>query len=202
MYLFLVSAQNNSTQASGSPRRELGRAMIRDMAVKRKRKRSKKPLKDRSRKERWRARWILRGESDFVPDLIYDDDFHPKDIVKYFQAQYDLISNPRENRTERGDLKFVTEPVRAPTLAGYAVKIGVSRECLWAWRQKHPKFSESVQRAKAIQEAFLVEQGTLGALNPQVTIMTLKNLQDWTDKVDVGAQGVITLKFDDQDTEA
>ena len=110
--------------------------------------------------------------------------------------------NPTRNVTERGDLKFVTAPVRAPTLAGYAVKIGVSRECLWAWRQKHPKFAEAAQRAKAIQEAFLVEQGTLGALNPQVTIMTLKNLQDWTDKVDVGAQGVITLKFDDQDTEA
>ena len=172
------------------------------MAVKRKRKRAKKPLRDRGRKERWQARWILRGESDFVPDLIYDDDFHPGDIVKYFQDQYDQISNPRENLTERGDLKFVTEPVRAPTLAGYAVKIGVSRECLWAWRQKHPRFSESVQRAKAIQEAFLVEQGTLGALNPQVTIMTLKNLQDWKDKVDIGAQGVITLRFDDQDAEA
>ncbi len=179
-----------------------GRATILAMAVKRKRKRAKKPLKDRGRKERWRARWILRGESDFVPDLIYDDDFHPDDIVKYFQDQYDRITNPQENTTERGDLKYVTEPVRAPTLAGYAVKIGVSRECLWAWRQKHPRFAEAAQRAKAIQEAFLVELGTLGALNPQVTIMTLKNLQEWTDKVDVGAQGIITLKFDDQDTDA
>lgn len=170
--------------------------------AKRRRQRAEKPLSERPRKERWRARWILRGESDFVPDLIYDDDVHPKGIVEFFTTRYEQVGDAERWITERGDLKYVTRPVRAPTLAGYAASVGVSRECLWAWRQKHPKFAEAVELCKALQEAFLVEQGTMGALNPQVTIMALKNLQEWRDKVDVDANAQVTLHFDSDDEEA
>lgn len=133
---------------------------------------------------------------------VYDPDVHPKGIVDYFTEAYERIGDAIENMNDRGDLKFVAEPVRPPTLAGYAARIGVARETLWAWALKHSEFGEAVDVCKAVQEAFLVEQGTLGALNPQMTMFALKNLQGWREKADVSHSGKVELRFDDQDEEA
>ena len=44
--------------------------------------------------------------------------------------------------------------------------------------------------------------GVLGAYGPNMTIFVLKNLLNWTDKVEQTQKGTVVLRFDAQDAEA
>ena len=132
----------------------------------------------------------------------YRPDFHPDDIVAYFQASLDAIEEPERVESPQGGVKHVQAPVPPPTLAGYAAKIGVARETLWAWAKKHEEFEVAVDRCKAIQEAVVLRMGALGAYTPSFSIFILKNLSGWADKVEQKNSGGITLHFDAQDADA
>ena len=123
-------------------------------------------------------------------------------MLEFFRTRYAEAVDAERNENERGDLKYVGVPVRVPTFSGYAAKVGVARETIWAWKKKHTEFADAAGRCEAIQEAFLVEQGTIGALNPQMTIFSLKNLIGWSEKADVRMQGSVELNFDAQDKDA
>ena len=99
-------------------------------------------------------------------------------------------------------MKYVQAPVTPPTLSGYAAKIGVRRETLWAWTRQHEEFDEAVGICKAIQEHVLVTMGLLGAYRPSMTIFMLKNLLGWKDKVEQVHKGAVVLRFDAQDVAA
>ena len=132
----------------------------------------------------------------------YMPDHHPEDIVAYFWAPLDAMEEPERIESPQGGVKYVQAPVPPPTLAGYAAKIGVRRETLWAWTQQHEEFDEAVGICKAIQEQVLVTMGLLGAYRPNMTIFMLKNLLDWTDKVEHVQKGAVVLRFDAQDASA
>ncbi len=89
-----------------------------------------------------------------------------------------------------------------PTLSGYAAKVGVRRETIWAWARRHEEFDEAVGVCKAIQEDLLITMGLLGAYVPGLTIFTLKNLLGWEDKMEQTHRGTVALQFDAQDAEA
>jgi len=175
----------------------------------RRRSSSDKPLRKRSPAERYQARRVLYGGGpdpeapEGVPgaghNRIYDPTFHPEDMVSFFRGRYDKILDSIKNVDDKGSLKFVPVPVRPPTFAGYAVKAGVSKDTIFAWSKKHPEFGEAAEHCKAIQEAFFVELGTLGGLNAQMTMFSLKNLQGWAEKTELGLSGHVELNFDDQD---
>ena len=112
------------------------------------------------------------------------------------------MNEPERIESPQGGVKYVQAPVPPPTLAGYAAKIGVRRETLWAWTQQHEEFDEAVGICKAIQEQVLVTMGLLGAYRPNMTIFMLKNLLDWTDKVEHVQTGAVVLRFDAQDASA
>ena len=99
-------------------------------------------------------------------------------------------------------MKHVQAPVSPPTLAGYAARVGVRRETLWAWTRQHEEFGEAVGICKAIQEQVLVTMGLLGAYAPGLTIFMLKNLLGWQDKVEQVQKGAVVLRFDAQDAAA
>lgn len=160
----------------------------------------RKPLKDRTLREQYEARNILEGAPD-SPIQVYDPEVHPKGLVDYFSNRLKQIEDPEKYATEHR-LVYVTKPVRPPTLAGYAVSIGVRRETLWAWGKQHTEFDEAVGIAKSIEQQILIEQGLLGAYNPGVVALCLKNLQGWTDRVEETHKGSVTLHFDKQDEEA
>ena len=152
------------------------------------------PLGRRSPLERWEARTILHGEPR--PSWAkYDPLFHPEDVLRYFREMYARVEDPERNKNSRGELRWVTRPVRCPTFAAYAARVGVAPVTIWRWSRRHPEFAEAHAKAKAIQEAFLVEQGTLGALNPQATMLGLRNLQGWTDRTEVDVRGRVELSF-------
>ncbi len=163
-----------------------------------KRRRQRKPLAARTQRERYKAENILGG-APTSPSKIYDPDVHPREMLEFFRGRYAEAVDAERNENERGDLKYVGVPVRVPTFAGFAAQVGVARETIWAWKKKYTEFAEAGGRCEAIQEAFLVEQGTIGALNLQMTIFSLKNLQGWSEKADVSMHGSVELHFDEQD---
>ncbi len=133
----------------------------------------------------------------------YRPDHHPEDIVAYFQASLDAIEEPERVESPQGGVKHVQAPVPPPTLAGYAAKIGVCRETLWEWGQKHEEFSDAAKRCKAIQEQVFLHMGALGAYAPSVMILMMKNLHGWMDKVEQKhTGGAVVLQFDAQDERA
>ncbi len=74
----------------------------------------------------------------------YRPDHHPEDIVAYFRAAHDAIEEPERVQSSHGGVKYIQAPVRLPTLSGYAAKVGVRRETLWAWARRHEEFDEAV----------------------------------------------------------
>ena len=84
-----------------------------------------------------------------------------------------------------------------PTLAGFAGKLGVSRDTLYEWATgkhedgtlKHSEFSYAYKRAKELQEQNLVTGALNGVYNATFAIFTAKNVLGWRDKVEQEVTG-------------
>ncbi len=80
---------------------------------------------------------------------------------------------------------------------GYASKVGVRRESLWAGARRYPEFADAVGAARAI--SLWIDLGLLGAYDFRVSKFVLEKLLRWTDHVEPKRGGGITLLFDAED---
>lgn len=77
-----------------------------------------------------------------------------------------------------------------PSLAGFAIKIGVHRDTLDEWAKArdendaliYPEFSDAHSRAKYFQENYLLIHGLEGNIHPQFGMFVAKNILGWRDK--------------------
>ncbi len=117
-------------------------------------------------------------------------DYDPKyieEITEYFN---------REPYKKEGN-KLI--PCDFPTLAGFAVKIGVHRFTLYNWGEKHSEFSDAIKKAKEFQEHIMVTNSMKGLYNTAFSIFAAKNLISWSDKQDITSgdekiEGIIIYK--------
>ena len=87
-------------------------------------------------------------------------------------------------------LKAGLEPSDFPSLAGFAIKIGVHRDTLHEWANKfnddgslaHPEFSDAYKRAKDFQENFILVNGSRGLLPTNFAIFTAINVLGFRNK--------------------
>lgn len=118
-------------------------------------------------------------------------------LIKYFNREpyfeTPVITTYKDGSTKE-EVKLI--PADLPTLAGFAVSIGVHRETLnnWANEKKknkygeetnellHPEFFDAFKRAKDYQENILVINGIQGNYNPAFAIFTAKNIIGWRDR--------------------
>lgn len=86
--------------------------------------------------------------------------------------------------TKQGDVIEIPENEAndMPTLAGFAISIGIHRDTLLEWSKQYPEFSGVYKRAIEFQENFLVVNGNKGLINPAFGIFTAKNILKWKDK--------------------
>lgn len=100
--------------------------------------------------------------------------------------------------------KTVYEPCDFPTLAGFAVSIGVHRETVRNWANEvypedyedkslagthvHPRFFATIKKATDYQENILVTNGLKGLYEQPAFIFVSKNVLGWKDRVDVEAK--------------
>lgn len=158
-----------------------------------------KPLRERGQRARSEALAILNGPRLGSQTPLYDSDYHPAHLLKFFQEQHARVEEILEVETKQFDVKFVQKPIPVPTISGWAANVGISKCTFTKWRVDHPEFEDSVGVVKAIQEDILLRMGTLGAYNPRVVEFMLKNLHEWTDRLDVKQTGDVHLHFDEQD---
>ena len=130
---------------------------------------------------------------------VYDPDVHPAGVLAYFKEGYENVDDPIEYKTDKGIVGFVTKPVRPPSAAAYAAKIGVRPETLWAWEKSHSDFREAIAIGKAFQQAAIFELGSMGAMHTGTMALILKNLHGWTDKLESTHKGSVAFQFDADD---
>lgn len=101
-----------------------------------------------------------------------------EEILEYF--------DPAKNLTLISINKDGTPNLAAfPLLAGFAWKLGVSRDTLHEWAKRHPEFSDAYARAREAQEVILATGGLNGAYNATFATLTAKNILGWRDKTDL-----------------
>lgn len=129
----------------------------------------------------------------------FKDEFADQ-LIEYFSAK---PYTEKENREVAGDV---------PTLAGFAIKLGVSRDTLLEWASaldetgslKYPEFSGAYKRARDYQENWLATNTLKNLVNPAFAIFMAKNVIGWRDK-QPGETDVIVNNFNaksDQDLDA
>lgn len=72
-----------------------------------------------------------------------------------------------------------------PTFEKFAFSIGVHRETLLNWTEKHQEFFDTYKKAKDLQKDMLIDLGMRGLYNSTFTIFTAKNITDMKDKTEV-----------------
>lgn len=92
-------------------------------------------------------------------------------LIEYFSAK---ISTVNSMGTER--------PSDFPSLAGFAIKIGVAKDTLYEWSKVYPDFSVAYKRAKDFQENWLLVNGNKGLIPPNFGIFTAKNVIGYRDR--------------------
>jgi hypothetical protein len=102
-------------------------------------------------------------------------DYDPK-YIEMFYEYFDKKPYSKDLNTNK------IEAEDFPSIAGFAILIGVSRDTLYEWAKVYPDFSDTFKKAKDFQERFLSVNGNKGIINPAFAALTAKNCIDWSDK--------------------
>jgi hypothetical protein len=116
-------------------------------------------------------------------------------IVDYFTRELTKIIT-KEKLNKDGDVVQVSETVAEdlPLFEGYAASIGVHRETLLNWTQKHSDFFDAYKKAKDLQLQMLLLNGLGGHYQSAFGIFALKNLHNWTDRQESKINANVTLE--------
>ena len=88
--------------------------------------------------------------------------------------------------------------VNLPSIAGLALFLGVSRTCLYEWKDKYPAFSYILGVVLLEQEKRLIENGLSGDYNSNIAKLALGK-HGYSDKTELtGAEGKDLFNKDDQ----
>lgn len=128
-------------------------------------------------------------KSEYCEKLIefFDKEPYSEKLLKKVTKQGDVIEIP------------TNVPSDFPTLAGFAIELGVSRDTLQEWAKVHPEFSVAYKRAKDFQERYLTVNGIKGLIQPAFSIFTAKNVIDWRDRSEIEGSFDSKIKHDPQD---
>jgi hypothetical protein len=101
------------------------------------------------------------------------------ELIEYFSVKpYEYKNLPR---IVNGEIMLVPIETAAdtPTMAGFAVKLGVCRDTIHEWTKKHPEFSDAYKMAKEYQENFWTINGHKGLINSKFAELTSVNILNW-----------------------
>lgn len=118
-----------------------------------------------------------------------------EELLEYFD-QEPYVEVEKTVPTKKGPVQInVDEATDFPTLAGFAIKIGVHRDTLHEWSKKYPEFSDAYKRAKDFQENYIATNGMKGLVNPAFAIFTAKNVLGWRDKLETSGNSEVNIKL-------
>lgn len=67
----------------------------------------------------------------------------------------------------------IPQNMKIPTVEGIALKLGVSKNTLYEWAKKNPKFQDALEELKMKQKEALTEIGIFGGKEINATIVAL-----------------------------
>ncbi len=97
---------------------------------------------------------------------------------------------PTEYREEYCDL-IIEHMASGLSMESFAGTLRVSRDSLYEWRKKHPRFSDSIKIGQDLSLLFWEKLGLAGStgrikgFNPATYIFTMKNKHRWRDQVEI-----------------
>jgi len=116
---------------------------------------------------------------------------YTQDLIEYFDVEpYRVVL--KKIPTKQGHVVEIPmdEANDFPTLAGFAISIGVHRDTLHEWSKAtdkngellYPHFSDAYKKAKDFQERYLLTNGLKNLINTPWGIFIAKNVLGWRDK--------------------
>jgi len=107
-----------------------------------------------------------------------------EELVKFFNVE-PYFETPVTYKDKKGNVtdKVIFVAADLPTLAGFAKKIGVSRDTINQW-SNHEEFSDAIKKGKECQESILTTNALRGDYNPAFSIFFAKNNLGWKDKTE------------------
>lgn len=118
----------------------------------------------------------------------YDDSF-PGKVDEYLLQCRDEIYEFQSTRGEKSDSFQEKIRVSLPTYEGLSKFLGVNVDTLYEWKDKYPKFSESLSKVKSEQKNRLLNNGLSGTYNPTIAKLILASNHNMRDKQDITTDG-------------
>jgi len=85
------------------------------------------------------------------------------------------------------------ENMKLPTVEGLCLKLDITRETAYQWKEEHKEFSDTLEHIKVLQKEMLTEVGIFGGkeINANIVALFLKANHDMIEKsaVDVTSGG-------------
>lgn len=100
------------------------------------------------------------------------------------------------------------EQTSLPTVEGFSLYLGVSRDSLYEWAKKYPKFSDTLKKIEVRQKQQLVDDGVYGGKEVNATIVKLMlmnnhGMRERSSKELTGKDGKdLTFKWDAGDKDS
>jgi hypothetical protein len=88
-------------------------------------------------------------------------------------------------------------PNDLPTFQRFAHSIGVCKDTIYEWAKVHSDFSDSLKRAKELQEDMWLSNSLKGYYPNTFTIFAGKNMFGWRDKKETEFSGSVTMNAAD-----
>jgi len=108
-----------------------------------------------------------------------------EEIRKMFEVEPTKIL-AKTIQTRGGEIFEETEVAcDLPTVADFALKVGVSRSTIQEWEKNYPEFSVAIKDCMYLQERIWQKNAIKGLYNPTFAIFMGKNVYGWKDKTEV-----------------
>lgn len=109
-------------------------------------------------------------------------------MLDFFRRDYTMVVDNKR------------EACNFPSIARFAVNIGVNKSTIYEWADKHPQFSVALKKCKEMQEDIIVNNSLKGSYNANFAQFLLKNNFAYKDKHEVEQKTEIKIVLDNEDT--
>ena len=108
-------------------------------------------------------------------------------VMEYFQRPREAreVKVSAENREGEWKQAYRTICAELPSIAGFCIELGISRNTLYEWQKAHADFRDSCARAVLLAESLVADRGNNGLYNAQFAAFYGKNVFGWKDKTEV-----------------
>lgn len=136
---------------------------------------------------------------------------YAEELVDFFDVS-DYLEKRGLHITPSGKEIDIDKGVRFPTIEGFCVHAGLSKNTVYKWAAykndndelKYPEFSHALEFAHVVQSNLLVNSGVSGEYNAGLVKMILSARHDYVEKTktDVELNTTVKIVQDNQDSEA